>query len=399
MIRIFTRALIAFLLMIPLGSQALFAEPELNSKSAILIDATSQEILFEKNADLLIPPASLTKLMTMHIVLEAVDSGQVSLDDIVDLPRASWAARQPWGSSLMFIAPGQRVSLRELMLGLAVASGNDAAVAIALHLSSSIQNFALRMNEEARRLGMEHTTFIEPSGISEFNLTTAREFAFFCREYIRRHPNSLEDFHSVQVFSYPKPENLPEVFRNKPGTIVQHNRNLLLGEVDGVDGLKTGFIIESGYNLALTAQRDGTRLIAILLGGKAAASRANDGERLLNWGFDNFKTIRPEIAHLDDARVWLGKASYVPLRPARELAFTTAKERARGVHYEVRRNSEIKAPLKAGDVLGLLIFSDEEGELNSVPLLAAEAVEPGNFLKRFSDSFLLFFRKLFKMPV
>lgn len=375
--------------------------PSLASRSAILLDAASGEILYEKNPDIEIPPASLTKLMTMHITLEDVAQGLLSLDETVDFPRAAWAVNQPWGSSLMFLGPGQTVSLRELLLGLSVDSGNDAAVAVAHRVAGGIPAFAARMNEEAGKLGLEKTKFVEPSGISEKNMTTAREFAQFCRAYLERHPNVLKEFHSVKEFAYPKAENMSEPFKAKPGTIIQYNRNLLLGEIEGVDGLKTGFIIESGYNIALTAERSGTRLLAVLLGGPGTSSarggriRADDGGKLLNWGFDRFRTIKPTIERLEPLKIWKGAKGRVELEAGTALAFTVHKDRAQTLAYEVVRYQGVSAPIVKGAQLGELRFSDEKGLLKTIPLVAKEAVPAGSSLRRAADSAALFFLRLF----
>jgi D-alanyl-D-alanine carboxypeptidase (penicillin-binding protein 5/6) len=383
------------------SSSETFSGPPVASRSAVLIDATTGAILYEKDADAVIPPASLTKLMTMHVVLEEVAAGRISLDDKVALPRETWATNQPWGSSLMFLAPGQTVTLREILLGMAVSSGNDAAVAAAIHTSSSVDAFIERMNIEARKLGLSRTHFVDPSGYSEFNLTTARDFAAFCRIYISRHPETLTDFHSVREFAYPAPANLPEAFKDRPGTVIQNNRNLLLGEVEGVDGLKTGYTPESGYNIALTAKRGRTRLLMILLGGPGANStqggriRAEDGGRLLDWGFAHFRTIYPVVEHIDPIRIWKGKRNEVDLVPTQPLEFTAGNDRAATVTWELRRNPAPLAPVAAGDILGEIIFSDQFGELRRVPLGAAGDVEAGNLWKRAFDSVVLFFLRLF----
>jgi len=389
--------LLSALLAAGVGAQA----PELASRAAILIDATTGTVLFEKNADLEIPPASLTKLMTIHVTLAEAAAGRLRLDDVVRFGREAWAVNQPWRSSLMFLAPGQTVSLHELLLGLAVSSGNDAAIAVASHVSGSVEKFVELMNEETRAIGLEATRFVEPSGISEKNMTTAREFAEFCRYYLERNPRALSEYHSVKEFAYPKPENVPQAFRDSPGTIVQYNRNLLLGEIEGVDGLKTGFIVESGYNIALTAERGGTRLLAVLLGGPGASStrggriRADDGGRLLSWGFERFRTIRPEIERLEDATIWKGTKRRVALEAGARLEFTASPDRAREISYAVTRMEGITAPVAKGARLGELVFSDGSGPLKSVPLVAAEAVELGNPFRRFADSIALFFLRLF----
>ncbi len=374
--------------------------PRILSRSGILLDAETGTVLFEKEADLPIPPASLTKLMTMHLVLQAVAAGRASLDDIVALPPAAWAINQSPGSSLMFLAPGQIVSLREILLGLAVASGNDAAVAAALHVAGGVSAFTAGMNAEARRLGLSRTRFAEPGGISEFNTTTARDFAFFARQYVLMHPDTLRDYHSVREFSYPQPHNLPPAFQDQPRTVFQYNRNLLLDSVAGVDGLKTGYIIESGYNIALTAQRDDTRLIAVLLGGPGSGSaqggrfREQDGGALLDWGFTHYRTLRPVVAHLDPVLVYKGKRSDLDLVLSEAPAFTLRTDRGTGFGWRLELQEPFVAPIQKGDVLGQLVFFDTRGELRRVALQASGSVAPGGFFKRMFDSIRLLFRSL-----
>jgi D-alanyl-D-alanine carboxypeptidase (penicillin-binding protein 5/6) len=360
------------------------------------MDAATGAVLYEKNADEEIPPASLAKLMTMHIALREVKAGRASLDEIVPLPRESWAVNQPPRSSLMFLAPGQRVSLRELLLGLAIPSGNDAAVAAALRFAPTVAGFVEEMNREAERLGLVRTRFVEPSGISEYNLTTAREFAAFCRIYLTLHPETLGDYHSAAEFAYPKEANVAEAFRNRPGTIVQYNHNNLLKDFPGTDGLKTGYIDEAGYNIALTAERRGTRLIAVILGGPAVRGgdriRDEDGRKLLEWGFRNYKTIRPVIEPLEPVRVWKGKINQTDLVPALALEFTAPANRGADLRGEAELDSPLIAPLPAGSAAGTFILYDNFGELRRVPLLTVQAVEQGGFFKRLWDSIRLFFK-------
>jgi D-alanyl-D-alanine carboxypeptidase (penicillin-binding protein 5/6) len=371
--------------------------PELESRAGVLMDAATGTLLYVKNGNEGIPPASLTKLMTIHIALREIAAGRASPEEIVPLPRESWAINQPPRSSLMFLAAGQRVSLGELLLGLAIPSGNDAAVAVALRFAPTVEEFAELMNREARDLGLSQTRFVEPSGISEENITTAREFAYFCREYLRLHPETLKDLHSVREFAYPKAYNVGEAYRDRPGTILQHNRNALLIEgFEGVDGLKTGYIDEAGYNIALTAERRGTRFIAVILGAPAAYRgdqiRDEDGRRLLTWGFEHFKTLRPELGTLPPARVWKGKVDYIPVIPGESLVFTAPADRGNSLRWETEISDPLVAPLPGESPVGNLILYDEKGELRRFPLLTAEEAEPGNFLKRLWDTIRFFFQ-------
>jgi D-alanyl-D-alanine carboxypeptidase (penicillin-binding protein 5/6) len=374
--------------------------PDIVSQAAALLDAATGTVLYTKNGDIPIPPASLAKLMTAHIALQEVKAGRASLDDIVALPRESWAINQPPRSSLMFLAQGQIVSLRELLLGLAVPSGNDAAVAVALHFGSSMPNFVERMNREARSLGLVYTRFVEPSGISEDNMTTALEFAQFCRAYITGSPESLRGFHSVREFAYPKPFNVPASYRSRPGTIVQYNHNSLLTSFEGVDGLKTGYIDEAGYNIALTAARGETRLIAVILGAPASYGgeriRDADGTRLLSWGFNHFKTLRLQTPELPPVRVWKASANQAELIPGESLVFTALTGRGENLSWETRLEEPVIAPLPAGSKVGVLIAHDDQGELRRFPLIISADIERGNFFKRIWDTVRLFFRGVLK---
>jgi len=380
-------------LLVPYTEGSLSSVPEVHSRAAVLIDAHTGALLYSKNPDEEIPPASLTKLMTMHLVMKEIEEGRASYDEIIPITVESWAQSQPPRSSLMFLAPGQIVTLREIMLGLAVPSGNDAAVAAARRLAPTMDDFAHYMTMEARRMGLRVTRFVEASGISEYNMTTAAEFAWFCRQYIALHPQSLEDFHSVPAFSYPLADNVPAAYRSNPRTITQNNSNNLLNTFPGVDGLKTGYIDEAGYNIALTAQRDNTRFISVTLGADSVRDRNADGTRLLSWAFENFKTVRPVTGRIENARLWKGRADTVELKLAYSPDFTSQADRADTLTFETVFHGPLIAPLPEGAVAGYFVISDEYGELNRVPLLTARAYERGNIFKRIWHSILLLFKK------
>jgi len=370
--------------------------PDVSSRAVVLIDAWTGTLLYSKNPNEEIPPASLTKLMTMHLLMKEIEAGRASYDEIIPVTVESWAQSQPPRSSLMFLAPGQIVTLREIMLGLSISSGNDAAVAAALRLAPSMRDFADLMTMESRRMGLSVTRFVESSGISEYNFTTAAEFAHFCRQYLTLYPQSLKDFHSVLHFAYPMAHNVAEAYRNNPRTIAQDNRNNLLRTFSGVDGLKTGYIDESGYNIALTAQRDQTRFIAVILGANSTRGRDTDGSRLLTWAFDNFKTVRPVVGPLESVRLWKGRADSVMLVASGSADFTSPAERANKLNFETVFHGPLIAPLSAGAAVGYLVISDEYGELNRVPLLTAGAYGRGNIFKRMWHSVVLYFQTLKK---
>ncbi len=374
--------------------------------SAILIDASNGNILFEKNADEVIPPASLTKLFVMYLVFEDVASGRFTLEDVVPIPEKSWAVNMPRDASLMFLGQGQTVTLRELLKGLAVASGNDAALAVANYISGSTKAFVERMNETCRNLGLEKTHFVEPSGYDEHNLTTARELASFCFEYIKKYPQGIGEFHSAPSIKYPLEKNLPSWQKEKGDSlaIYQRNTNPLLGVLDGCDGIKTGFIYESGYNLALTAKRGGTRFISVALRGWGAGSkqgnagRVHDGEEMMEWAFSNFADFFPSeklsegfengfvVPSIGSKNV---SGKFVKLVPAWENPLTvkkssdsSAKEMSEKVKILAQLPKFIYGGVKEGEAYGQIQYVLENSVLETVPLVADRTQEKAGFFGR-----------------
>lgn len=363
----------------------------LYAASAILLDAETGAVLLEKKADSIIPPASMTKLVAMYAAFRAVEAGEAAFDDVVDLPPESWAVNIPPGSSLMFLGEGQIVTVRELLLGMAVASGNDAAIAVAFHIAGSVEAFVGRMNAEMERIGLSHTNFTEPSGLSEFNATTAREFAAFSREYIARYPQALKAFNSQTRIEYPMPWNLPEGRRESP--VIQSSTNKLLGTLKGCDGLKTGYIHESGYNLALTAERDGSRFISITMGGPGNGSfegnilRNSDGASLMEWAFANFATIRSSPPENQAVTVWAGKQPAVYAVPVLPASFTAPRAAADGKEPVSRiiLPKAVRSPVRAGDVLGSLEYLIDGETCYAVPLVADRNSDRAGIARRAID--------------
>lgn len=384
---------------------ALGAEPLstiITAKSAILMDAETGTILFQKNPDELIPPASLTKLMTIHLTCKAIESGQIHLEDIVPVSERAWALSQPWGSSLMFIEPRQTVTLSELLHGLAIVSGNDAAIAIAEYVGGSVEHFVEMMNEEARNLGRDEFIFVDPAGIKGENMISALGFARFCRQYIKNHPENLSILHSQKNYTYPNRKNYPDYPWLKFTSIYQENKNMLLWNYPGADGLKTGYIEESGFNLAATAERDGMRLIAVLLGIRNSHGisgmvlREQQTTALLDYGFEYWHTYQPVIPPLESIPVWFGNKKKVnPVLP-QTITLTIPRGMEDVLVYHVIPSSpEMKAPVKKGEVIGKMIISMGESTVLETPLLAGEEVEQGSWFSRLTDSISLFFSHLF----
>ncbi len=239
----------------------------IHARSAILVDASDGRVLFEQNADVPIAPASITKVLALYLAFEAVQAGRVHLTDMVYISRAA-ANAQP---VRMGLKAGDRVPLGELIRGMAIVSGNDAAIAVAEYLGGSVHNFVTLMNIKARRLGMLHSHFANPNGLpAKGQVTTARDVARLSMAYLQRFPEALE-IHSMQQYTY--------------NNITRRNANKLLGVCPGVDGLKTGFVNASGYNLSATAVRRERRLIAVVLGASTPRLRTLETTRLLEYGF------------------------------------------------------------------------------------------------------------------
>ena len=252
---------------------ALLAAPRValaarGARAAILINMDTGKVLFEKNADMSIPPASLTKVMSMFLTMDAVSAKRLTLDEKIRITPAASTV----GGSSMHLRNGERVAVRQLLTGAAVASGNDAITALALRVGGNERQFVRAMNQKANSIGLKRTEFKNPTGLpAAGQRSTPRDMATLTRAYLRAHPGA-QNFHSTRVFMH----------RNRQ----MANTNALLGSVRGVNGLKTGWTVASGYNLIVTAQRGGTRLIAVVMGGTSRNARDAMAERLIEAGFD-----------------------------------------------------------------------------------------------------------------
>lgn len=255
----------------------------LNCRGAILVDVADGRVLFEQNADAPIPPASITKVLTLYLVFEAIQAGRLELSDLVYISRR--AASAP--PTRMGLKAGRTVVLEELLKGMAVVSGNDACIAVAEHMSGSVEGFVSRMNAKARELGMTRSHFRNPNGLpAQGQVTTARDVAKLSMAYLRRFPNCLH-LHSMRNYTF-------------NGT-TRRNANGLLGTCYGVDGIKTGFVCASGYNLSATAKRGDVRLIAVVLGSPSPAIRARETAKLIEAGFDSIESGSSHVMLVEDS--------------------------------------------------------------------------------------------------
>lgn len=387
----------------------------INAKSAILVDVRSGDILFEKDADLEIPPASMTKLFTMYIVEDEIAKGNLKYDQVIPLPSECWACNMPPHSSLMFLGEGQIVTVEELLTGLSVCSGNDAAYALAYAISGNMDDFVRKMNDIAAGFGLTHTHFVENSGYNELNVTTAREMATFATIYLREHPDSLKRFHSVQKITYPQEHNVapgdtygkqdlshgltPHIYTG----FTQQNTNPLIGKMEGCDGLKTGYIDESGYNLSLTVERNGTRFLSVTLGGpgnnpiEGQEIRARDGYALMNYAFDSFVDFtkyKTEQSYL--IKSYGTKEKSVNLVPAYEklgicvpfITGSSIEENLNNVKITVEYPKAIYGKVEYGQKFGQIVVKLDNYTLEVIPLVSDRSTNKANPFARFIDKIL-----------
>ena len=347
--------------------------PEMPAKSFILIDHDTGEVLAEKNADMLIAPSSLTKMMTSYVLSEAVASGRFSYDDMVTISENAWAKRFP-DSSKMFIEVGDVVSLRDLKRGIVVASGNDACVAVAEHLAGTESAFVQLMNSTALRLGMTSTNFVNSHGLSHpDHLTTARDMAILSQATIRDYPDDYE-VNKEKEFTY--------------NNIKQYNRNSLLWDRSlNVDGIKTGHTEAGGYALIASATEDNMRLISVVMGSNTKESRKRENKQLLNFGFRFYETIEPiqpgQVIHTE--RVWYGDKPELKLGLGESVLLTIPRGTKKNLKANYEMSGALEAPLNKGDQVGTVFFELDGERIKELPLVALETVQEGGIWSKFTD--------------
>lgn len=372
---------------IPVASQAMQPTftpgvPKLDATGYILMDATSGKILAEKDSDKRMPPASLTKLMTMYIVSSALKNGQIHLDDKVRISTKAWKTE----GSRMFVKVGDEVPLRELMQGVVVVSGNDAAVALAEHIAGTEESFTTMMNEQARLLGMKNSHFLDSTGLpNPDHYSTAHDIALLSQAYIKNFPEDYS-IYSEKWFAY--------------NSIKQPNRNRLLWRYQYADGLKTGHTSEAGYCLVSSAKKDGMRLIAVVLGEPNDAARTEDSIRLMTYGFRFFETHKLYNANssLVQAQVWKGTKSDVPLGLTEDLYVTVPAGQYKRLQTSLDLQNPLKAPIVKGQIYGTLNIRVNDQLIASKPLVALDSDEKGGIFRRAADSVKYNFQRMFTKP-
>lgn len=352
------------------------------AKQAILLDFDTGAVLYEKNADASMYPASMTKLMTSILAFDELKAGRLSLDDTFRVSETAWRK----GGSKMFVRVNSDVRIEDLLRGVIVQSGNDASIVIAEGIAGTEEAFAERMTERGRQIGLESTVFRNATGWPDpEHVTTARDLAKLARFLIRQYPE-FYPYYSEKEFTYGKSLD------GKP--IIQGNRNPLLYKSIGADGLKTGHTEASGYGLAASASRDGRRLVLVVNGLDSVRARSSETERLINWGFqifDNYQLFQAGET-VEDAKVWLGDAVTVPLVIEEDLTITIPKSARRNMKVQVIYESPVPAPIEAGTTIGRVEVTAPDIEPIVRPLKTTQSVGQLDFFGRITSAinFIIF---------
>lgn len=382
--RVLVSALIAISVLTAAGPEAnpaLAAEAAFTSKAprAILIDAATGATLFQQHADEPAPPASMSKLMTLAVLFRAMKEGRIQKTDEFTMSVNAWRnGGAPSGTSAMMVPVNTKVTVDELIQGIVIQSGNDAAMCVAEGMAGSIPAFARMMNEEAKRIGLTKSTFTNASGLPDpQQLMSARDLAVLARYIIDEYPDYYPVF-AQKEFLYRKHRFI--------------NRNPLLFQNIGADGLKTGHTAAAGFGLVGSAVQDGKRLIVVVSGLEKADQRKEEAVKLLNWGFNSFNTVRLYDANevIGQARVWGGKVWYVPLAANADVTFTVPKFPAnQKISAEIVYKAPLKPPVKKGDQVATLKLSSSTSASTELPLYATEDVQKGGIVREGLDSLVL----------
>ena len=355
-------------------SQIVFSKIEIKARTAILQDFLSGEILYEKEADRSIYPASMTKIMTAIIAFDLIKSGDLRLDDKFLISEKAWRLSTS-GYSSMFIMVGDEVSVEDLLRGIIVASGNDACIALAEGIAGTEEEFAILMTMKAKELGMNNTNFANSSGINDpDNYSTVRDILLMSNYLIKEHPIYYEWF-SEKEFTWDRTGGDP---------ITQGNRNPLLYKNFGADGIKTGYLAVERYSLASSILRKGRRLIAVGSGFETKSSRSKESTKLLTYGLTNFDLIEittPEKI-IDNVDVWLGKENQLDVYVNQNIYKIIKKAQKRLLKVTVNYTGPVEAPIKKDQVIGKLKIVYDENMLGEYDLLAAKEIKKINIFSR-----------------
>lgn len=365
-------ALLAALCMVTLlPVQAAAVELPLTSRAALLMEKTTGQILFAQNEHEKLEPASVTKIMTLLLTMDAIDSGALAYDDVVTVS----ANAAGMGGSQVFLAEGEQITVEELLKCVCVSSGNDAAVALAEKVAGVTELFVEQMNNRARGLGMDDTHFVNPTGLTaEGHVTSAHDIALMSRELLTKHPD-IRSFTTIWTDSI------------RGGTFDLANTNKLIRRYDGATGLKTGYTASAGYCISATAEREGMELIAVVMKGETADKRNADAKALLNYGFSAYALVSaaPEEP-LPALPVTMGETDSVSLTlPPDALTAVVEKAQAAALERRIDLPESLPAPVRQGQQVGTLTLRSGDTELLTVPILAAEDAAGRSWGRMFTD--------------
>ena len=379
------RSLLLILLFITLSQTALAAPrlipapPQLATEGHILLDAATGTVIVEENAEMRLPPASLTKIMTSYIIASEIQQGRISLDDLVPISVKAWKME----GSRMFIREGTEVKVADLIRGIVIQSGNDASVAMAEFIAGDEQAFADIMNQVAQKLGMTRTQFKNATGLpDEGHYTTAKDLSLLARALIRDFPEHYKVY-KEKYFSY--------------NDIRQANRNSLLWRDDAVDGMKTGHTQAAGFCLVASAEKKELRLISVVMGATSERSRSTESQKLINYGFRYFESVKlyDGLESLKRVKVWGGLHESLDVGIEAPARLTIPKGAREALSAEVTLDPEINAPVSQGQTLGLLRISLEGETVLERPVVALNGVDEAGLVSSLIDEISLFFLLLF----
>lgn len=347
--------------------------PEIAAKSYILVDHNSSKIIAQKNANVPMAPASITKVMTAYVIFSELEEGNIKLDDMVTVSKKAW--KTP--GSRMFIKVNSKVSVKELLQGMIIQSGNDASVALAEHIAGSEDTFAALMNQHALELGMSQTNFLNSTGLPDADhKTTARDLAILANALIKRFPKYYK-WYSTKEYTY--------------NNIKQPNRNSLLWRDESVDGMKTGYTEEAGYCLLSSAKRNKMRLVSVVLGTKSMNARAQESQKLLNFGFRFYEShvIYPASKPLKNIRIYKGAREKLAVGVAKDIAVTIPRGQYKNLKPSINIRTPLEAPVTKGTPLGKVEIKLDGKLLASSPLIALQTIDEGSLWQQAKDSALM----------
>jgi D-alanyl-D-alanine carboxypeptidase (penicillin-binding protein 5/6) len=380
------KKIFCFMLLASFGQESLAQSmvpkaPKLNLDSYILVEASTNTVIAEFNSDNQISPASMTKVMSGYVIADQIASGAISLDDKVLISEKAWKT----GGSKMFIEAGKRISVRDLLSGIVIQSGNDATVAMAEYVAGSEEGFVDFMNAYASELGLSNTLFQNAVGWTDPNhFSSAKDLAHLTKALINNFPDHYATYKEKE-FTF--------------SGIRQLNRNKLLWRDDTVDGVKTGHTESAGYCLISSAKRNDMRLIAVVAGSPSENDRLISSQRLLEYGFRFFATQKliAKDSEITVARVWGGKIDEVSLGTYEDIFLTLPRSDFKNIKANYKFKNNIQAPISAGDVIGDIEFMSNERVVLSAPLIAIESVEAKGFLGRIWARIVFWIMSLFSM--